>query len=65
MKKIVGRKYWTKVTPTSLAAGLLATESDSMRTSSGAANMETTVSPPRATITSVSRRLAYASPPSS
>ena len=58
MKKIVGRKYRVKVMATSLAAMLPATGTDSMRTRSGAANIASTVSVPRATMTRVSRRFA-------
>jgi hypothetical protein len=54
-----------KVTATWLAAGSSATGTESIRTRSGAANMAAAVRVPSATMTSVSSRLAYASPPSS
>ncbi len=65
MKKIVGRQKRAKATATLLASGSPAMVGDIAWTSSGAMRTAMPTMRPSATMTRVSSRLAYASPPSS
>lgn len=65
MKNMVGRQYRAKATVTAIRSGSEAMSGDIMCTRSGAASTHIAVTLARMTTTRVSKRLAYASPPSS